>query len=168
MTNRLMRSRTDVIIGGVCAGLGNYLGLDPILVRIFFVLLAIVGGSGVLVYLILWVIMPREDQVTTQGDLGERMGGIRDEMVASVSHPDNKAGLYIGIWTGSPGLVLLAARAGCFLVVLVAGQIHAAGVCWWWARSLAHPRFSREAIMKTSQPVLPIAPDWHRQCAACQ
>ncbi len=107
MTNRLMRSRTDVIIGGVCAGLGNYLGLDPILVRIFFVLLAIVGGSGVLVYLILWVIMPREDQVTPQGDLGERMGGIRDEMVASVSHPDNKAGLYIGIGLVALGLFYL-------------------------------------------------------------
>lgn len=102
-----MRSRTDVIIGGVCAGLGNYLGLDPILVRIFFVLLAIVGGSGVLVYLILWVIMPREDQVAPQGDLGERMGGIRDEMVASASHPNNKAGLYIGIGLVGLGLFYL-------------------------------------------------------------
>jgi len=107
MSNRLLRSRSDVIIGGVCAGLGNYLGIDPILVRIFFVLLAVVGGSGVLVYLILWIIMPREDQVTPQGDLGDRMTGIRDEMVASASHPNQKAGLYIGIGLVALGLFYL-------------------------------------------------------------
>lgn len=96
MSNRLVRSRTDVIIGGVCAGLGKYLGLDPVLVRIFFVLLTLVGGSGVLVYFILWMVMPREDQVEPQGDLGDRLSGVRDEAVASVQH-SGRGSLYIGV-----------------------------------------------------------------------
>ena len=103
MSNRLVRSRTDVIIGGVCAGLGKYLGLDPVLVRIFFVLLTLVGGSGVLVYFILWMVMPREDQVEPQGDLGDRLSGVRDEAVASARQP-GRGSLYIGVALVAMGL----------------------------------------------------------------
>ena len=59
-TNRLYRSTTDKVIGGVAGGLGNYLTLDPVIVRVLFVLLAIFGGSGVLVYIIMWIIIPEQ------------------------------------------------------------------------------------------------------------
>lgn len=59
-SNRLYRSTTDKVIGGVCGGLGNYLNIDPVIVRVLFVLLAIFGGSGVLVYIILWIVIPEE------------------------------------------------------------------------------------------------------------
>jgi phage shock protein C len=62
MKTKLSRSRTDAMIGGVCGGLGQYLGLDPTLVRLFFVLLAIGNGVGVLIYFLLWIIVPREGQ----------------------------------------------------------------------------------------------------------
>lgn len=55
---RLYRSRTDKVIGGVAGGLGDYLGIDPIWARIGFVLLAVTGGSGVLIYLIMWLLIP--------------------------------------------------------------------------------------------------------------
>ena len=56
MNKRLTRSRTDVILGGVCSGLANYLGIDPVFVRIFFILVGVFGGFAVLLYLILWVV----------------------------------------------------------------------------------------------------------------
>lgn len=50
------------MIGGVCGGLGTYLGLDPTFIRFFFVLLAIANGVGVLIYFLLWIILPLEGQ----------------------------------------------------------------------------------------------------------
>lgn len=55
---RLSRSVTDKVIGGVCGGLGEYFGIDVVLTRIVFVLLALFGGGGVLIYIILWIVMP--------------------------------------------------------------------------------------------------------------
>ena len=59
-SNRLYRSNTDKVIGGVAGGLSDYLDIDPVIIRILFVLLAIFGGSGVLVYIILWIVIPAE------------------------------------------------------------------------------------------------------------
>ena len=56
---KLKRSRSESMIAGVCGGLGEYFGIDPTVVRLVFVLLALLGGHGVLVYLILWIVMPR-------------------------------------------------------------------------------------------------------------
>ena len=55
---QLRRSRTDKMIGGVCGGLAEYSGVDPLLWRVGFVALALAGGSGVVVYLLLWLLMP--------------------------------------------------------------------------------------------------------------
>jgi phage shock protein C len=54
----LRRSREDRVLFGVCGGLGRYLGIDPVLVRIAFVLLAIFGGAGLLLYLIGLIAIP--------------------------------------------------------------------------------------------------------------
>lgn len=55
---RLYRADNDKILGGVCAGLANYLRLDPAIVRIIFVLMTLGWGSGVLLYIILWIVLP--------------------------------------------------------------------------------------------------------------
>jgi phage shock protein C len=60
VTRVLRRSRDDRVIAGVCAGLGRYLGLDPVLLRIAFVVLAIAGGGGVLLYILGWILIPEE------------------------------------------------------------------------------------------------------------
>jgi phage shock protein C len=59
MTKRLFRSN-DKVIGGVCAGLADYFNLDPTLVRAGYLVLSIlsVAFPGILVYIILWIIMP--------------------------------------------------------------------------------------------------------------
>jgi len=54
----LRRSGTDKMLGGVCGGLAEYSGIDPLLWRVGFVGLTVAGGAGVLVYLLLWVLMP--------------------------------------------------------------------------------------------------------------
>lgn len=61
MTNqRLARSTTDTMLGGVCGGIAQTYNLDPTLVRILFVVATLLGFSGILLYLILWVVIPVE------------------------------------------------------------------------------------------------------------
>jgi phage shock protein PspC (stress-responsive transcriptional regulator) len=55
---QLRRSRTDKILGGVNGGLAEYSGIDALLWRVGFVALTLAGGAGVIVYLLLWVLMP--------------------------------------------------------------------------------------------------------------
>jgi len=59
MQPRLMRSRTEVIIAGVCGGLAEYFAIDPVIVRLIFVLVTLTSGIGLLVYPILWMVMPK-------------------------------------------------------------------------------------------------------------
>src|SRR6187431_1182854 len=59
MQPRLTRSRTEVIIAGVCGGLAEYFAIDPVIVRLIFVLVTLTSGIGLLVYPILWMVMPR-------------------------------------------------------------------------------------------------------------
>ncbi len=60
MSRRLFRSRTERMVGGVCGGLAEYLNIDPTIIRLVFVLLALLGGHGLLLYLILWLVVPPE------------------------------------------------------------------------------------------------------------
>jgi phage shock protein PspC (stress-responsive transcriptional regulator) len=55
---RLYRAANDKVLGGVCAGLANYLRLDPAVVRILFVLISFGWGFGFLLYIILWIVLP--------------------------------------------------------------------------------------------------------------
>ncbi len=55
---QLVRSTDDRMIAGVASGVANYLNLDPTIARLLFVLLALAGGPGIIIYLILWVVMP--------------------------------------------------------------------------------------------------------------
>jgi phage shock protein PspC (stress-responsive transcriptional regulator) len=57
----LYRSQRNRILGGVCGGLAEWLGWDPTLVRVAYVLLSIlsVGFPGILVYIVLWILMPK-------------------------------------------------------------------------------------------------------------
>ena len=59
-TKRLCRSRDGRVVAGVCAGLAAYFGVDPTLVRLAFALLTIFGGTGILLYLGAWIVIPDE------------------------------------------------------------------------------------------------------------
>jgi phage shock protein C len=74
----LRRSRDDRVIGGVCGGLGRYFGIDPVILRIVFVVLLLAGGSGILLYLVAWIVIPEEQPGDALGEApreGGRVGG---------------------------------------------------------------------------------------------
>lgn len=58
--NRLVRSRDDRVISGVAAGVANYWGMDPSVVRIIWFLLIFVGGTGLLLYILMAIFVPEE------------------------------------------------------------------------------------------------------------
>jgi phage shock protein PspC (stress-responsive transcriptional regulator) len=57
---RLFRSQKNSVIAGVCGGLADYFGAEPVLIRGLFVVAILAGGGGLLVYIILWIITPVE------------------------------------------------------------------------------------------------------------
>ena len=67
MNKKLYRSRKDKMIGGVAGGLGEYFEIDPTLVRIIFVVSLFLGGTGILAYVILWIVVPEEPWTFNMG-----------------------------------------------------------------------------------------------------
>ena len=59
-TRRLYRSRKNRKIAGVSAGLAEYLSVDPTVIRVLFIVLAVMGGAGGLIYLAMWLVVPEE------------------------------------------------------------------------------------------------------------
>ena len=60
MEKKLYRSRRNRMIGGVCGGLADYLGVDPTVVRVIMALVTFVGGMSIFVYLLMWLLIPEE------------------------------------------------------------------------------------------------------------
>ncbi len=117
MKGKLIRSRTDRMVSGVCGGLAEYLGIEAVWVRLFFVLTAMANGFGLLVYLILWIIMPeagREDATTGQTIESniEEVAGKAEEFAKNVGSavrggPNRQAGIIVGVALIGLGVVFL-------------------------------------------------------------
>jgi phage shock protein PspC (stress-responsive transcriptional regulator) len=103
--NKPYRSQTDRMLGGVCGGLAKYLHVDLTIVRLFFVILTLLGGFGPLVYLIMWIVVPLENHVYTDThperfdgeDIKERAGMVRDDFINAVKQPNQNTARFIGI-----------------------------------------------------------------------
>lgn len=69
---KLMRDMDDKVFGGVCSGLGHYFGIESKWIRVLFVLFFLFGGSGILLYIVLWMVMPkaetRADKMAMRGE----------------------------------------------------------------------------------------------------
>lgn len=79
--NRLTRSTGDKVVSGLAGGLGRYFGIDPLVFRIAFVVLTLAGGSGVLLYLLGWVMIPDDARGTALRRLGHERN---QKLVAAV------------------------------------------------------------------------------------
>ena len=117
MNNRLYRSRTDRFLGGVCGGIGKYLGFDPTIIRLIFLVLLFTQGFGFLIYIILWLLLPVEGGAETSGgNVGDRLeAGMKNvgEDIRTVSQtPHPQAGLWFGLGLIVLGVVLFAERVG--------------------------------------------------------
>ena len=111
---RLRRSNDDRMIAGVSGGIADHFGIDPIIVRLAFVALALLGGSGVALYLIAWLVMPHahEDESMAVNALrgGHRAGG-RAFLAVGL--------LLVGIIVLSGSLFWLPIGDGLFLPLLI-------------------------------------------------
>ena len=122
MENRprgLYRSTNDQVIGGVSAGIADYLNTDPTIIRILFVAVALFGGGGVLIYAILWIVLPqRETPLFNQSKNINNMEKIDDNQDPNKNfdpqkqwnHPKNDGSLIAGIILITLGLIFLADR----------------------------------------------------------
>jgi phage shock protein PspC (stress-responsive transcriptional regulator) len=131
---RLLRSRSDRVIGGVCGGLGRYFNVDPILFRIGAVVLALVGGAGVLAYLAALLLIPSDDSPAAVGDAPSRnrwLVIVGVVVLLCVTWP-----LLLG------GGLLLAA------ILLPLAILVATGVLVWWFVSGEGPGADAGAIAK--------------------
>jgi phage shock protein C len=119
---RLTRDTQHAVLGGVAAGFGRYLDVDPVLARLGFVLLAFVNGLGILFYLVCWFLMPRADALApaaassaTAGAGFETMREAGAQLAAGVRQgiPDPAAAqLAIGSILMVAGALILAHNLG--------------------------------------------------------
>lgn len=101
MARRLVRKTGDAVLGGVAAGFGEYLDVDPVLIRLMFILLCIAGGSGMLLYLVCWLIMPRD--VERYEGTASRSSPSADQLVDEMWQAGERVAGQIRRRTGDPG-----------------------------------------------------------------
>ena len=75
---KLYRSNTDKIIAGVCGGLGEYFEIDPLLIRLIFVVSFLFAGSGFLVYIIFWILIPKKNEKSLLNE--EKIQGVANNL----------------------------------------------------------------------------------------
>jgi len=80
---KLFRSKKDRIIAGVCGGLGEYFNVDPVLVRVVFILLAFANGFGLLLYVVLMIVIPSGPETEETGTLSGQAEAERPETKAT-------------------------------------------------------------------------------------
>lgn len=143
MQARLYRSRYDRMFAGVCGGLGHYLGIDPTIIRLLFVLLALANGAGVLIYILMMIVvpenpdeMPLELRVEGENDLGERIRAWSNEI--GESGPGARNAIFIGGFLILLGILFLLRNFDIFpfrwfnLGTLWPLLIIAAGIAMLW------------------------------------
>jgi phage shock protein C len=72
MKKKLYRSKKDHMIAGVCGGIAEYFDVDPTLIRLLTVLFVILGGAGVAVYVIAWIVIPKNPEGVSDDKLDKR------------------------------------------------------------------------------------------------
>ena len=93
MQKRLMRSQTDKMLAGVCGGLADYFLIDPVIIRLIFVLISITTGLGLLFYPILWLIMPKAPLYSGPSGLPNMSEGWQQQADYTAQH--GEAGQYV-------------------------------------------------------------------------
>lgn len=122
-TERLTRSESDKMIAGICGGIATYIGIDSVIIRALFFFLILASGIGILIYMILWFIMPLESNSSSSGanviqDNIEEMGQTVTNQFGKLGHP------------GSGGVLLIL--LGAYFLFNQLGLLHwlHGGVFW--------------------------------------
>lgn len=122
-TERLSRNESDKMIAGICGGIANYINIDSVLVRALFFFLIFASGIGILIYMILWFIMPLENNLNSSGidviqDNIEEMGQTVTNKISQLRHP------------GPSGILLIL--LGAYFLLNQMGLLHwlSGGIFW--------------------------------------
>ena len=98
---RLERNPDNKIIAGVASGVADFFGLDPTVVRVVWALTMLLGGLGVIVYIILWIVVPEGDSDRTVAhDLRDRATGSTELPGSAPPHGDGDAAVEDGTTEG--------------------------------------------------------------------
>ena len=133
---KLMRDPDDRVFSGVCSGLGHFFGIESKWVRLLFALFVIIGGSGLLVYVILWIVMPpaitRADKMEMRGEapniqnfkrsFDEEMSGVRDTFSRGLDRTGDGVTKLLQIIVKAIG-VFFVILVGITLIGLIIGLI---------------------------------------------
>lgn len=103
---RIYRSESDQVIAGVSAGLGEYFEVDPTLIRIAFTILMLFGGGGFILYMLMWIVVPKESDVTKDPNLyvKDNTQELKNKAESLVESIDTSSGLGLN----PAGLILVA------------------------------------------------------------
>ena len=128
-SQRLTRSLTDRILGGVCGGLGSYLGVDAWWVRVTFMVLGLfTAGTGILIYLALWYILPPQTLADIPRDTSRRSRMTNPETVILIGGAVIVMGLVVlarnlGVLSGENGDAFLPLAVIVFGFMLLVKQL---------------------------------------------
>ncbi len=134
---RAFRDRDDRLLGGVAAGVGAHLGVEPTPARVGFVVLALLGGFGVVVYAALWVLLPVRDCDDAMAAQAPGLGSAtrRGLRTGTARQPRRDLGIALSLGLVGLGGVVLLQNAGLwvsprlFWPLLVAGS--GVALLWW-------------------------------------
>ena len=145
---RLYRAADRRWVGGVCAGLGRYFGLSPMIYRIAFVALALAGGTGVLLYLAAWLVIPDE--------------GVEDSIaVQAIEQHRSRPWLLIGVALLALGAILTLSEAHVWPgpgSLRLAAALAGGAIVWWQLGSRSEARVGPgEAPARRRRSLFPVA-----------
>jgi phage shock protein PspC (stress-responsive transcriptional regulator) len=101
---RLFRDENNKVIGGVCGGLANYFGTDPVVIRVIFAVIALAFGTGLLAYIILWIAVPSSASKEIGGQRKKLFRDPDDKIIAGVC---SGIGNYFGVSAWIPRVLFL-------------------------------------------------------------
>jgi len=106
---KLYKSTTDKVIDGVCGGIAEYFDIDSVIVRALFVLITLVGGSGILLYIVLAIIMPEQGTKSknTNEVVAENAKNIEKKVTETVEKVEEKIGKKHSVSTFGVVLIFL-------------------------------------------------------------
>ena len=103
---KLYRNPKNAILGGVCTGISDYIKTDVTIIRVLFIIFAVIDGLGVLVYLVLWILLPVLPNNTKNTSEEE----VATETTVAISHKTTEYNYLIGIVLVTAGTLLLIAN----------------------------------------------------------
>ena len=116
MAKRLYRKESEKVLGGVCAGLADFLGIDSVFVRIFFFIWTVMGELSVLIYIILWIVVPLEtapdaDESFEVNEVGARFQQMGREIGDIARKPSQQLITFTGLGLVAWGIYEIAKQA---------------------------------------------------------